>query len=73
MTWIYSSFAWRGSWSAEPQTVAELSPVLCGSACGSPRQAPRTPGAVVITPQGLLLYPHLPQECVVFCFKKLQK
>lgn len=22
MTWIYSSFAWRGNWSAEPQTVA---------------------------------------------------
>lgn len=22
MTWIYSSVAWRGHWSAEPQTVA---------------------------------------------------
>lgn len=26
MTWIYSSFAWRVNWSAEPQTVA----VPCG-------------------------------------------
>lgn len=37
MTWIYSSVAWRGNWSAEPQTGA----VPCGGVAVSvfPRQA----------------------------------
>lgn len=71
MTWSYSSFAWRRNWSAEPQTVAV--PCACGSACGSPRQASQTPGAVITT-QGLFLYPHLSPKSVLFSlFQKLQK
>lgn len=71
MTWIYSSFVWHVNWSAEPQTVAV--PVLCGSACGSPRQASQTPGAVVITTQGLLLYPSPFPKSVLFSVSKVTK
>lgn len=75
MTWIYSSLAWRGDWSAEPQTRA----VPCGGVAVPvflSQAGLSTPGAVGITfTQGLSsIIPHLsPQSELFSLFKKVTK
>lgn len=70
MTWIYSSFAWRGNWSAEPQTVAVPCAVWqCVALLGRPLELQ----VLSSSPQGLLLYPHLPPRVCCFLFQKVTK
>lgn len=69
MTWIYSSFAWRGNWSAEPQTVA----VPCAVAVrGSPRQALELQVLSSSPPRACSSTLTFPRVCC-FLFQKLQK